>query len=156
MSEIRVRRAACGDAAALVRVLWSVEWLSRFREPGEQACRRQMEALLDRCLADDSHSVYVAELGTEVVGYGVVHWLPYPVLLGVEGFVSDLFIHAEARGRGAGSALLAEIKEEAGNRGCCRLSLLNSREREAYHRGFYRGAGWEERETMVNFVLRLP
>jgi len=102
---------------------------------------------------DDSHTVYVAEDSAgAVVGYAAVHWLPYMLLAGPEGYVSELFIQESARGKGAGTKLLEVIEAEAKERGCSRLMLLNLRQRESYQREFYKKHGWEERPGVANFV----
>ena len=83
------------------------------------------------CTADNSHLVLVAQVPNgEIAGYCAVHWLPYLILTGPEGYVSELFIKDEFRGQGIGSQLLETIKTEAQNRGCARLMLLNMRKRE--------------------------
>jgi hypothetical protein len=40
-------------------------------------------------------------------------------------------------------------------RRCFRLSLLNSRERDSYQRGFYPGLGYAERARTAVFIKRL-
>lgn len=150
-----IRRATAEDApalAALVRGLERFDWLRE--EPLAQTVER-VARLLALCLADDSHSVYVAEQDGVLLGYLAVHWSPYLILRGPEGFVSELFLAAEARGRGAGSRLLETAVAEARARGCARLSLLNNRHRDSYHHGFYANRGWTERADMANFVLYL-
>jgi GNAT superfamily N-acetyltransferase len=156
--EFSIREGVSADAGGIAEVLRSLDWLARFQQQTEEVTKQQVYEMLLVCFRDDSHAVYVAEEdgSSGILGYGVAHWLPYPVLAGVEGFVSDLFVRADSRGRGVGTALLARIKADAIERRCCRLSLLNARSREAYERGFYRKAGWEERDGMANFVLRLP
>jgi GNAT superfamily N-acetyltransferase len=156
--DFSIRQAVAADATGIAEVLRSIDWLARFRDQTLEGTTQQVYEMLLVCFRDDSHAIYVAEEGGKglILGYGVVHWLPYPVLAGVEGFVSDLFVASDWRGSGVGTALLARIKEEAIERGCCRLSLLNGRGREAYERGFYRKSGWEERDAMANFVLRIP
>ena len=37
-----------------------------------------------------------------LVAYAAVHWLPYLILRGPEGFVSELFVDQAARGQGVG------------------------------------------------------
>ena len=150
----RVRSVRMEDAAAVTRVLQTVEW---FSPPADEPIR-ETEALVARqlelCLADDSHSVYVAEdPGGEIAGYVVVHWLPYPVARGSEGYVSDLFVADAARGQGIGTRLLEEVESEARRRGCKRLMLLNGRESECYRREFYTKRGWIERREIANFTF---
>lgn len=86
------------------------------------------------------------------MGYTAVHWLPYLILSGPEGYVSELFVAEAARGMGVGKALLTAVKRTAAARGCSRLQLLNMRNRESYQRRFYEKDGWQEREQAANFV----
>jgi GNAT superfamily N-acetyltransferase len=76
-------------------------------------------------LADDSHTIYVAEtVAGEIVGYGAVHRLPYLVLAGPEGYVSELLVRASERGQGVGRQLLQMMETDGRRRGCSRLMLL--------------------------------
>ena len=69
--------------------------------PAETQARVQRH--LAQCLQDASHSVYLAEGQDQaLVGYAAVHWLPYLILRGPEGFVSELFVDQAARGQGVG------------------------------------------------------
>ena len=150
-----IRRAGPSDAgalAALVKGLGLFSWMEKV-DAGSLAGR--VAAHLALCLADPSHTVFVAERAEGVVGYVAVHWLPYLILQGPEGYVSELFVHEEARGAGVGALLLSEVEREAKRRGCARLCLLNRRTRESYQRGFYPKHGWQERADMANFILPL-
>ncbi len=91
-----------------------------------------------------------------LLGYVAVHWLPYLMLRGPEGYVSRTIRGRIGTGRGLGSRLLEIVKDMAISRGCSRLMLVNRKARESYRRGFYRNLGWEEREAFANFVLYLP
>lgn len=156
MLDMQIRPALPQDAPAFAQVLCSVEWLTRLIETPPDELHRWMLRALDSCLADDSHLVLVAEAnGNEILGFVSVHWLPYFLFKGPEGYVSELFVHASARGKGVGTRLIEAVKEEARRRGCHRLMLVNSRERPSYQREFYRKNGWQERESMANFVLEL-
>jgi GNAT superfamily N-acetyltransferase len=62
---------------------------------------------------------------------------------------------ADARSRGVGKALMSAIEAEAVKRKCFRISVMNSRERESYKRGFYPSLGYEERSHTANFTKRL-
>ena len=91
----------------------------------------------------------------QITAYASVHWLPYFILDGPEGYLSELFVHEQARGKGIGTLLLASVKKEARRRGCSRLLLENNRTRNSYLRGFYLKDGWEERTRMASFVFDL-
>jgi GNAT superfamily N-acetyltransferase len=147
--EFKVRSAQAEDAAAIAAILLELEWFAHYGEITPIQVSRHLEL----CLANDSHSVYLAETPSgEIVGYGAVHWLPTLFMPGPEGFLSELFVKASARGHGVDSQLLAAIRTEAEKRSCTRLSVINIRHRESYQRSFYAKQGWQEREAAANFI----
>ena len=153
--DITIRKAEIEDAASLARLLRSFGWFAAFEDENAEASSERVRRHLELCQADDSHSVYVAEADGNIQGYVSVHWLPYLILAGPEGYVSELFIQEEGRGQGLGTRLLEVVKTEARQRGCSRLMLLNNRGRESYLRQFYTKNGWQERPEMANFICRL-
>jgi GNAT superfamily N-acetyltransferase len=151
-----IRKATLDDARQLALLLQGIGWFDRFNSGEVDELAAQVRKRLQQCLADGSHSIFVAEeKAGEIVGYGSVHWLPYLFLSGPEGYVSELFVSAAARGRGIGRELLQAIESEARARGCQRLSLTNLRDRESYQRQFYVKAGWRERSEAANFLYSL-
>jgi GNAT superfamily N-acetyltransferase len=60
-----------------------------------------------------------------------------------QAWVNDLVVTESMRGRGVGSALLAEAETLAIKRGCFRMSLETASWRERTH-SFYMGAGWRD------------
>ncbi len=154
--QINIRLAALTDAVAIADLLRGLYMFARLQAEPPEDTRRFVAAQLARCMADDSHAVYVAEDETgTLTGYASVHWLPYLIHTGPEGYVSELFVGAAYHRQGIGSALLDAVMAAARQRGCSRLSLLNMRGRESYLRGFYKQHGWEERADAANFVLTL-
>jgi GNAT superfamily N-acetyltransferase len=159
-AEVHIRRAVPEDAGALARLLRSIGWFRRMENETEEQTIDVVSAELLGCLDDDSHSVYVAVStatsdDSDVVAYVAVHWLPYLIKTGPEGFISELFVHERVRGHGLGTQLLDAVIAEAVARGCSRLQLINFRDRESYERGFYTKAGWEERPTAASFIYDL-
>ena len=153
---IRIRKAEAADVPVLADLLRSLGLFDHINAETPQTTQERVLKHLALCTADDSHLVLVAQVpGGEIAGYCAVHWLPYLILAGPEGYVSELFIKDEFRGQGIGSQLLETIKTEAQNRGCSRLMLLNMRKRESYKRQFYSKQGWEERPDAANFILPL-
>jgi GNAT superfamily N-acetyltransferase len=141
------------DAAAIADLLRALDWFAHIGKETAEATRERVGRHLDLCNADDSHAVYVAQSRHgEVVGYCAVHWLPYLMLAGPEGYVSELFLRESWRGQGIGGRLLEMVKAEAKERGCARLMLLNLSHRDSYKRGFYGKHGWQERQEAINFV----
>lgn len=100
-------------------------------------------------------SLLIADEDGEVVGYLAVHWIPFPLLSGREGYISDLVISKGCRGRGVGTALLEAATECANAQRCVRLSLNNRITSEAFTRGFFTGAGFRQRTEFANFVREL-
>ena len=154
--QIQIRPVETQDIPGIVMVLRSPGLFARISAEPFETTQRHVAAELALCQADDSHLVLVAQTsGGEIAGYAAVHWLPYLIHAGPEGYVSELFVRGEFRGQGIGGKLLAVIKAEAQRRGCSRLMLLNMRERESYQRQFYAKQGWEERPDAANFILKL-
>jgi GNAT superfamily N-acetyltransferase len=155
--EYSIRKAQAGDAQALAELVRDIGWFAHVNAELPEDTRERVKRHLGLNLADDSHTVYLAVDGTGwLLGFAAVHWLPYMILSGPEGYVSELFVRAAARGKGVGGRLLDAVKEDARRRGCSRLSLLNNETRESYVRGFYQKHGWEERGVMKNMVYRFP
>lgn len=156
MPEFTIRPAGDADASAITHILRSTGWFESMMAEPSQATESRIQHHLKLCLADHSHSVYLAEhRDGSVVGYVSAHWLPYFFLSGPEGYVSELFIEEAYRGRNIGKRLLKEVVREAKERACSRLMLVTSRSREAYRRKFYAKDGWQEREDIANFILLL-
>lgn len=157
MEPVPIRTAQLDDADALTDLILDIGWFQHYFEGASpEEIRDRIAHKLRLALADDSHTIYVAENAAgEIEGYVAVHWLPYLFLPGPEGYISELFIREATRDQGVGRRLLAQVKTAAIARGCSRLSLLNMRPRESYQRGFYTKQGWTERADAANFVLRL-
>ena len=154
--EITIRNVQLQDAEKITSIIREVGWFEHLKSESAQTTAERVRQHISLCLADDSHSAFVAENEKhKVLGYSSVHYLPYFFLPGPEGYVSELFISEEARGQGVGTALLEQVIAEARKRGCSRLSLINSRTRESYKRKFYEQRGWKERTEVAAFVLPL-
>ena len=153
---MKIRKAVHPDVDAIVSILESTSEVSSVVNRGRDANTSIIRTNLERVLQSDTSTVFVAETEEgRPVGYCTVHWTPFLFLEGGEAYVTELFIHAQSRGEGIGSALLNRMEEEARERGCSRLSLLNGRKSEAYERSFYRNRNCVEREAMANFVLNI-
>jgi GNAT superfamily N-acetyltransferase len=153
---IQIRQVVHGDALEIAELLLDIGWFAALNSKPRETVIRQVEDQIAQCLADGSHSIYVAQSSVDqIAGYSSVHWLPYLFMNGPEGYISELFVRSNARGRGVGKQLLQTVEAEARARGCSRLSLINLRSRESYLRQFYIKAGWEERSEAANFIYRL-
>ena len=154
--DISIRKADLTDSRRLSDLLRRLELFPAVLAEDPAEILQRIQRHLALCLADVSHSVYIAEgQAGNLIAYAAVHWLPYLILKGPEGFISELFVDAAARGQGTGTRMLEAVRAEARQRGCARLSLINMRHRESYQRGFYARLGWEERLDAANFVSLL-
>jgi len=151
-----IRSVQLQDAENITSIIRELGWFEHLNSESNQTTAERVHQHISLCLADDSHSAFVAEdENHKVIGYSSVHYLPYFFLPGPEGYVSELFISTEARGQGIGTALLERVIAEARKHGCSRLTLINSRTRESYQRKFYEQHGWKERTEIAAFVLPL-
>jgi GNAT superfamily N-acetyltransferase len=154
--KINIRQAHPRDAEQIASLLRSMEWFSGLREETFSETKTRIAKNIEILIQDNTHSTYIAEdPNGQLLGIVSVHWLPYLILSGLEGYISELFVAEEARNQGIGTLLLSIIKAEARERGCFRLALINNKERESYQRQFYTKQGWRERPQMVNFIYRL-
>ncbi len=156
MASVKIRRAVNEDVPVIASILRELGWFPYIDKESETATELRIRLHLELADADESHTVLVAEdeeLG--VAGYISVHWLPYLLLSGPEGYISEIFVREEARGKGVGTALMNDVKELAIAKRCSRLMLLTDRERDAQEKDFYARFGFEERPEMANMVLQL-
>jgi GNAT superfamily N-acetyltransferase len=150
---MRIRDAEPGDIPALARLLASLEAAGWAQGKDWAEVENVVAIRLHGRTA--GASLRVAEAEGKLAGYASAHWLPNLILGGTEGYISELFVAPDSRGKGIGGALLGDLETEARVRGCIRLSLLNLRERESYRRGFYAKRGWTERPGAANLIKRL-
>lgn len=148
--KIHLRPLRTSDIDSIMQLHRELGWNPAFKADGS-TLRSRLTTLTE----EENALLLVAELGGEVVGYVHGEIVTYLLFAGREMLVSELFVTEAARGRGVGTALMAAIEAEAVKRRCFRISVLNSRERESYKRGFYPGLGYEERVHTANFTKRL-
>jgi predicted N-acetyltransferase YhbS len=148
--KIRIRPLRPDDIAAVMQLHRELGWNPAFKADGSTLKQR-----LEELAAEESALLLVAEAGEQVVGYIHGEIVTYLLFAGREMLVSELFVMASARDQGVGTALLQAIEAEAVRSKCFRISVLNSRERESYKRGFYPSLGYEERAHTANFTKRL-
>lgn len=156
---IHVRPADRQDVPAIADLLRSMGWFAHINResPLETQARITSQLVLNSDYGD--HTTLIAELVNargvgHLAGYINVHWLTN-LLKGADGYISELFVREEDRGKGAGSALLEAVRLEASKRGCSRLMLFNLKQRESYQRGFYVKQGFQEREDGAFFTQTL-
>jgi GNAT superfamily N-acetyltransferase len=154
--EIEICKAEERDIPGIGEIVRELGWFADITAETPEETQTHIAREMKLCQADESHSVFVARAGNwAVLGYVAVHWVPYLIHSGPDGYISELFIRESARGEGIGARLLERVDVEAKQRGCTRLMLLNMRQRESYQRGFYSKHGWEERPQAATFMKKI-
>lgn len=149
-TDFSIRPLKQNDIADIMQLHRELGWNPAFKADGS-TLKQRLEALI----TEENALLLVAELKGKVVGYIHGKMVTYLLFAGREMLVSELFVMESVRGRGVGKALLSAIESEAVTQKCFRISVLNSRERESYKRGFYPSLGYEERAHTANFTKRL-
>ena len=125
-------------------------WNPAFRADGS-TLRQRLSALIK----EENALLLVAECNENVVGYIHGEIVKYLLFAGSEMLISEVFVMENMRGKGVGKALIDTMETEAVKQRCFRITVLNSRERESYKRGFYPSMGYEERQGTAVFIKRL-
>jgi hypothetical protein len=68
---IRIRQVTAEDAPELAELLREIGWFGSFKNEPFEAVSQQVRLHIEQCLADNSHSIFVAEpRDGKIVGYG--------------------------------------------------------------------------------------
>lgn len=142
-ASIAVRSATADDAGTIVRM---VRDLAQFEEMLDEVRITEEDVLRDGFGATPRFEALIAERQGAPVGFALF-FHNYSTFEGRAGlFLEDLYVAPEARGAGAGKALMARLARIAIERGCPRLelSVLHwNPAREVYHRlGFSHSSDW--------------
>ena len=149
-TKVKIRPLRASDIDAIMQLHRELGWNPAFKADGSTVRQR-----LTSLTTEENALLLVAELGNKVAGYIHGEIVTHLLFAGREMLISELFVRESARGKGVGKALMAIIEAEAVKRKCFRISVMNSRERESYQRGFYPSLGYEERVQTANFTKRL-
>ena len=128
----RAREADLPQLVALLGLLFSQE---AELSPDPEKQRRALEMIL----ADASRArVYVARVGTRLVGMAALHFTVSTAEGGTAAWLEDCVVHPDYRRRGIGKALLGHVLEQARAVGATRVTLLtdgdNARAQALYRR----------------------
>jgi len=125
----------------------------RFLAPGEGVERGYASFLASRLDCDDE-CVFVAEDGSEVVGYvwAALEPLSWKELRGPAGFIHDVAVDEKARRAGVGTKLMEVAIDWLRERGAPRVVLWSAAANEGAQSLFHR-LGF--RDTMVEMTMEL-
>ena len=115
---LHVRYAEPADVPAILALIHALAIYER--EP--DAVKATIDSLHVSLFAQDAQaSAHVVEIDYKIVGTAI-WFLSYSTWTGKPGiYLEDLFVAEEARGTGAGRALIQALAREAQDKGCARI-----------------------------------
>ncbi|TCK09347.1 GNAT family N-acetyltransferase [Marinobacterium mangrovicola] len=148
-SGIEIQPARDTDRAALAQLF------DQYRQfYGYPADRDKAERFIGARLAAGDSSLFVARKGAEICGFVQC----YPGFASLEcrpsWLLSDLYVVQEARGLGAGRALLRHVREVAAAEECCLVELFTARSNRVAQR-LYKSEGYQEDCEFLHYELTL-
>lgn len=154
-ADLRVRRAARGDVAAIVRLL-ADDTLGRQRERYEQPLPQAYYDAFDQIDGDPRHELVVVEIGGEVIGTLHLTFLPSLSFQGrTRAQIESVRVDARLRGRGIGGRLFEWAIERARAAGCHVVQLTTHNRRPDAHR-FYERLGFTASHVGMKLDLTRP
>jgi ribosomal protein S18 acetylase RimI-like enzyme len=103
---------------------------------------------LEELTASSASTLFVARLSPPGTIVGMLTLVLYRIPTGLNAVIEDVVVDEDARGSGAGAALVRAALEEAERRGARHVDLTSRPSREAANR-LYARLGFEQRATNV-------
>ena len=155
-----IRRAELRDVEALVRLRFELMHMAaalgvptNLSEEDWEAVREATREYFEKALASGEHCGVVAEAEGIVVGCGGIVFMERPPyqgnLQGREAYLMNMYTEPEWRGKGIGSAIVAELLRCARNAGAKRVSL----DAEQNARRLYAQAGFHGNVEAMEILL---
>ncbi|HKB71221.1 MAG TPA: GNAT family N-acetyltransferase [Thermoanaerobaculia bacterium] len=148
---IAVRPAEPADGDAIVRLERELADFERLEGPSDAEGRRLLAWIFDEKRFD----ALVAERGGTIVGIAIYFFFPTSFRARLGLYLEDIVVAREARGEGAGGALMAELARIAESRDCGRMewAVLDWNERAL---DFYRRLGARQHREWLRYSLEAP
>jgi GNAT superfamily N-acetyltransferase len=156
LTGLEVRSAVPADAPSISELLHEIGYLKYVNEETLSETEARIRDGIASLSSRTDHALLVAaqEESAVILGYCAAHFYAN-LLIGNEGYISELYLRPSATNVGIGSSLLAALEDAGRSRNCRRLRLTNWRIRESYQRGFYAKRGWQENPDAAEFVRLL-
>ena len=127
-------------------------------EGGQGLAQDVLARLVDQLQNASMRLVLLAKVGDTFTGIAVCFWGFSTFAARPAINIHDLAVSATCRGRGVGSALLAEVESRARAADCCRITLevkaANRDARRLYTRKGFTGADIEVSEQVTLFCVK--
>lgn len=135
---------------------WAPLWEGYLRFSGSEVSEEITQSTFRRLVGD---GVMHGALARDDEGHavGLVHWLAHPATWSLADYcyLEDLFVSADARGTGAGRALIAHVREWAERNGCAKVHWL-TREDNTTARALYDRVAGNTGYTHYQIALDRP
>jgi GNAT superfamily N-acetyltransferase len=139
-SEVQVRRAQAGDAGPVAALAGELATSFPFD-------RAAFGVSFPALLAAEDARVLVATDGGDCIGYLLGFWHLTFYANGPVGWVEEILVRPQDRGRGVGQALMTAFEQQAAARGCALVALATRRAGP-----FYLAIGYQESATYLRKV----
>ena len=139
--EVSLRKARAADIPQMCHLLSELFCIEADFSPDRRKQARGLTLLLN--VTSGSSTVFVAEQNAEIVGMCSVQILISTAEGGPVGFIEDLVVKKDHRGKGIGTSLLTEITGWCRARNISRIQLLRDKDNLAA-REFYLSDGWAD------------
>jgi GNAT superfamily N-acetyltransferase len=143
-SAIKIRHATGHDAAAVATLAGELAQSFAFS-------REQFSSSYAALLDTGDACLLVADGGARPVGYLLGFWHLTFYANGPVGWVEEILVRGEDRGRGVGRSLMTAFEQWAARRGCTLVALATRRAAP-----FYSALGYEPSASYLRKVLREP
>lgn len=148
MTDLSVRLAQADDTAT---ILGLIKALAAFEDLSDQVRATEADILRDGFGQTPRFECLIAEHQGEAIGFALF-FHSYSTFEGRSGlYLEDLFVLEQARGLGAGCALLQTLARLARDRNCARLELSVLHWNPA--RDFYHRLGFQHKEEWLPYRL---
>jgi len=144
----RVRRAGLGDLSALGRLFDAYRRF--YDQPSDE--EGALRFLRERMINEDS-LIWLAEVGGKPAGFTQVYPGVSSVRMAPQWLLNDLYVAEDARGMGAGEALLGAVRDAAQAAGAAQLKLETALNNHTAQR-LYERAGWVRDTAFCTYTLQ--
>jgi aminoglycoside 6'-N-acetyltransferase I len=147
-----IEQATLADVEAVLPLLERF-----FVEEGFDTPPEKIGAELVELIGAPGSAVFLARQGEHPVGVATVT-TTRGIELGISAELEDLYVVPEARGTGAGGALIEAVKDWCAARGCSLVAVVVTPEGQAAHdlMAYYRRRGFEETGRTLLFAYLQP
>jgi len=149
---VQIRPARIADAPVLVALMQAFYAEADFPLPASPATRGFTALLSDARLG----GAWLAEDGGQAVGHAVLTVCFSMEYGGLRGFIDDLYVRPEARGRGAGADLLCTARDDAVRRGVRALHVEVGPDNQVARRLYTRAGYVDSGHLFLSLPLAAP